>query len=158
MKGVIVYDSIHGNTEQVARAIASALGTPEEIETRRVAEVDPERLTDLDVLIVGAPTHAFRPAPAAREFLQRIPAGALEGVTVAAFDTRMSVEDAGSAVFGFFVRFFGYAAKPIADRLKRKGGELALPPEGFFVEGAEGPLKEGELERAADWAERILAA
>jgi flavodoxin len=155
---MVVYDSVHGNTEQVARAIAGALGSPEEIETRRVTEVDPDQLAELDVLVVGAPTHAFRPSPAAREFLNSIPADALEGITVAAFDTRMSVEDAGSAVFGFFVRFFGYAAKPIADRLKRKGGELALPPEGFFVEGAEGPLKEGELERAADWAEQIPAA
>ena len=40
----------------------------------------------------------------------------------------------------------------------KKGGELALPAEGFYVEGSEGPLKEGELERAADWARQILAA
>jgi len=53
------------------------------------------------------------------------------------------------------VKLFGYAAEPIAKRLGRKGGELAVTPEGFLVEGTEGPLKEGELERAAAWAERI---
>lgn len=158
MKGMVVYDSVHGNTEQVARAIAGALGSPEEIETRRMTEVVPEQLAGLDVLVVGAPTHAFRPSPAARQFLQRIPAGGLDGVTVAAFDTRMSVEDTESAVFGFFVRFFGYAAKPIADQLERKGGDLALPPEGFAVEGAEGPLKDGELERAADWVSELVGS
>ena len=57
----------------------------------------------------------------------------------------------------FFVRIFGYAAKPIADRLAKKGGDLAVPPEGFYVGDMEGPLLEGELERAADWAKQILA-
>ena len=59
-----------------------------------------------------------------------------------------------------FLRFmagrFGYAAKPIADRLQKKGGDLAVPPEGFIVLGAEGPLKEGELERAAEWGRRVV--
>jgi hypothetical protein len=55
----------------------------------------------------------------------------------------------------FVVKLFGYAAKPIADRLKKKGGELTIPPEGFLVKGTEGPLKEGELERAADWAKSL---
>jgi hypothetical protein len=54
------------------------------------------------------------------------------------------------------VNVFGYAAKPISDRLEKKGGELAVPPEGFYVDGTEGPLTEGELERAADWARQIL--
>jgi flavodoxin I len=51
-----------------------------------------------------------------------------------------------------FIKVFGYAAKPIADLLQKIGGEFSLPPEGFFVKDAEGLLKEGELERAAEWA------
>jgi len=91
-------------------------------------------------------------------FLKRIPKSGLKGVKVAAFDTRftMSVIEE-SRVLPFFVRLFGYAAKPISDRLKKKGGELIISPEGFFVEGVEGPLKEGELERAANWAKQIIA-
>jgi hypothetical protein len=54
------------------------------------------------------------------------------------------------------VNVFGYAAKPISDRLEKKGGELVVSPEGFYVDGTEGPLTEGELERAADWARQIL--
>ena len=80
----------------------------------------------------------------------------LSGVKVAAFDTRISITDMGPAILRFLAGLFGYAAKPIADRLKRKGGELAVPPEGFIVLGAEGPLKEGELERAADWARQVM--
>ena len=52
----------------------------------------------------------------------------------------------------------GYAAEPIAKGLKRKGGDQRLPPEGFYVADTEGPLKEGELERAAEWAQRVVAS
>ena len=57
-----------------------------------------------------------------------------------------------------FVKLFGYAAEPIAARLEKKGGELAVPPEPFYVGGTEGPLLEGELERAEDWARQIAAS
>jgi flavodoxin len=154
---MVVYDSVFGNTEQVAQAIGRALGAPEDTEVRRVAEVTAEQLTGLEVLIVGSPTRAFQPTPATKQFLKRIPAGGLKDVRVAAFDTRYSMEDTDSAILRFMVKLFGYAAKPIADRLKGKGGDLALPPEGFIVEGTEGPLRDGELERAGDWARRIAA-
>ena len=49
----------------------------------------------------------------------------------------------------------GYAAPRITNAFKKKGGNLAVTPEGFFVKGKEGPLKEGELERAASWAKEI---
>ena len=56
------------------------------------------------------------------------------------------------------VNFFGYAAKPIANRLQKKAGALIAAPEGFIVKGKEGPLKEGELERAAQWARQLMVA
>ena len=43
-------------------------------------------------------------------------------------------------------------------RAKKKKGELALEPEGFIVTGTEGPLKEGELERAANWIRPVIQA
>jgi flavodoxin len=157
MKALVIYDSFFGNTEQIARAIGNALGSQGEVEVLRVGDVKPEQLAGLNLLIVGSPTRAFRPTPAISSFLGRIPANGLQGVKVAAFDTRMSTQDANSPILAFFVKLFGYAAKPIADKLTKKGGELAIPPEGFFVKGSEGPLKEGELERAADWARQIIA-
>jgi len=33
---------------------------------------------------------------------------------------------------------------------------LVGTPEGFLVKGKKGPLKEGELERAAGWARSLL--
>ncbi len=38
---------------------------------------------------------------------------------------------------------------------RAKGGQAILPPEGFIVEDKEGPLRAGELERAAGWGRQI---
>lgn len=159
MKALIIYDSFFGNTEQIAQAIGNALGSPEDVEVLRVGDVKPEQLTGATLLIVGSPTRGFRPTPAISNLLKSIPKNGLKGVKVAAFDTRFTRDEIESSVFilPILVNLFGYAAKPIADRLEKKGGERIVPPEGFFVEGTEGPLKEGELERAADWAKQIMA-
>ncbi len=156
MKATIVYDSVFGNTEKIAQAIGDALGSQEEVEVLRVGQVSPEQWAGITVLVVGSPTRAFSPTPAIKKFLGGIPRRGLKGVKVAAFDTRILIEDVDSRILPPLVKLFGYAAEPIANRLKKKEGELAVPPKGFFVEGSEGPLKEGELERAADWARQIL--
>lgn len=158
MKALVIYDSFFGNTEQIARAIGNALGSQEDVGTFRVGDVKLEWLTGLGLLIVGSPTRGFRPTEAIVNFLKSIPANGLKGVKVAAFDTRIATSDIGSPLLRLFVNKGGYAAKPIADLLTKNGGELIRPPEGFYVEDREGPLKEGELERAADWAKRISAA
>jgi flavodoxin I len=158
MKAMVVYDSAYGNTEKVARAIGQALGSPEDVATVRVGNVKPEQLPGLTLLIVGSPTQKFRPLGAITNFLKGIPNDGLKGVKAAAFDTRFTESEIEKVrILAFFVRIFGYAAKPIADRLEKKGGELAVPPEGFYVSDTEGPLLEGELERAADWARQIGA-
>ena len=149
MKALVVYDSVFGNTEQVAYTIRDSLGS--DVEALRVGDVKHEQVAGLDYLIVGSPTRAFNPTKAITNFLKKMPRDSLNGVKVAAFDTRLDTDDVNSSVLNVFVKFFGYAAKPIADRLRKKGGTLIAPPEGFYVEDTEGPLKAGELERAAAW-------
>lgn len=156
MRNLIVYDSFFGNTEQVATAIGAAVGSEPDVAVCRVTEVDPQQLEGLAYLIVGSPTRAFSPSPAIKAFLKQIPPNQLRGVKVAAFDTRIAVEDTGSRILSFMVKLFGYAAKPMLRRLVKKGGDAAAPAEGFYVEGSEGPLKEGELKRATDWAKRMV--
>ena len=73
--------------------------------------------------------HAFSPTPAIKTWLKSIAANGLQGVKVAAFDTRIALEDVDSAILNFLVKIFGYAAKPIGDRLTKKGGELMMSPE-----------------------------
>ena len=156
MKAMVVYDSIFGNTEQIARVIGKTLGSDMDVKILKVNQGNPEQLKGLNLLIVGSPTRAFQPTPAIKKFLGSLPKNSLKEIKVSAFDTRISTSDANSAVLNVFVKLFGYAAKPIADRLVKKGGELISDPEGFIVKGSEGPLKEGEEKRAADWAKQIL--
>ena len=157
MKIVIVYNSLYGNTEKIAQAIAKALAPRAEVETFRVNELEAGHEKDADWLIVGSPTQKFMPTPAINNFLKRIGQNELMGVKCAAFDTRLTVEEIeATPVLPVFVRIFGYAAGSITARLKRKGGELAASPEGFYVMGMEGPLKDGELERAAAWVNLIV--
>ena len=158
MKVLILYDPVFGNTEQIARMIGNALGSQEDVEILRVSKVKPEQLTGLKSLIVGSPTRQLRPPAAINNLLKRIPKNGLKGVKVAAFDTRFTMETIKSSFFmlPLLVNIFGYGAKPISELLKRNGGDLVAPPEGFLVEDVEGPLKEGEIERAANWAKKIF--
>ena len=104
-------------------------------------------MESIDLLVVGSPTQGAKPTPAIQGFLSKIPDRAIKDLKVAAFDTRLSTR---------LVGIFGYAAGRIATGLKGKGGTLVVAPQGFFVKGREGPLKEGELERAAAWAKEII--
>jgi flavodoxin I len=140
MKTIIVYDSKFGNTEKIAGAIGEAMTG--EIKVLRVGEADPSE--SFDLLIVGSPTHGGRPTPAIKDFIKQVPA--LNGAPVAAFDTRVT---------SVFAKLFGYAAGRIGKPFEKKGGKLVKPPQAFYVKGTEGPLKEGELERAARWAEEL---
>ena len=158
MKTLIVYDSVFGNTEQIARAIGQALGAPEQAETLHVTKVTPARLIGEELVIVGSPTRGFRPTETNTKFQDAIPGDGLNGIKVAAFDTRISVADVNNRVLNLFVKIFGYAAQPIAKKLTKKGGTLVAAPEGFFVKGSEGPLKDGERERAAEWGKSITQA
>ncbi len=155
MKALVIYDSIYGNTQSIARSIGKALGPREDVETVKVSDVKEQQIAETDLLVVGSPTRAFRPTRPVSDFLKKLPANAIRGLKVAAFDTRISLTDITSPVLRRFLGLFGYASQPIANGLRKKGGELIMPPEGFFVEASEGPLKDGELLRAEQWARQI---
>jgi len=155
LKSLVIYDSKFGNTEQIAKAIAGAITPLGEVKVLRADKANPSELSSIDFLIVGSPTHAGRATRAIKEFLKKIPANALKNVGVTSFDTRFSAKDKGVGT-RILLRVLGYAAGRITNSLKSKGGYLAAEPEGFIVEDSEGPLKKGELERAAIWAKGII--
>jgi flavodoxin len=161
MKTLILYDSVYGNTEKIALAISNALGSQEDVSITKVSDAKPDQFAGLNLLIVGAPTQRFRTTAAMNDLLKMIPQNSLKGAKVAAFDTRLTVNEINKTpILAFFVKMFGvnaYAARLIANRLRKKGGEFVGSPEGFFVEGMKGPLVEGELERAVNWARQIIA-
>ena len=146
MKALIVYDSVEGNTEKIARAMAEALA-PSEVKILRPGEASSLDLKSFDLLAVGSPTMGGRPTQPMQAFLAGIPQDALKDKDVIAFDTRLKAA---------WVKIFGNAAQRIAVTLKDRGGKLMAPPEGFIVTGSKGPLKEGETERAAGWVKALM--
>ncbi|MFO7979268.1 MAG: flavodoxin family protein [Candidatus Aminicenantes bacterium] len=155
MKILIIYDSMYGNTEKIARAMGDAI--PENIKVIRADKAGPSEVESIDLLIVGSPTQGFRATKPVQTFIEKIHKSSLKGMKVAAFDTRMPEAEVGKGL-RFIMRMGGYAAPRIAKAFKKMGGSLVVPPEGFFVKDKEGPLKEGELERAAAWAKKVRKA
>ena len=149
---LIIFDSFFGNTEKIAQALGEALG---DVPVKKVDQVKDEDLIDLKVLIVGSPTRAFQPSPGIKAFLKGLKPGALQGVKAAAFDTRIPKDQTNSGFLKFMISLFGYADKKIEKLLVKAGADIALESAGFGVTDTEGPLVEGELERASEWAKRI---
>lgn len=147
MNTLVVYDSQYGNTEQVARKIAShceALGPVQTASVRSSAQID---LAGVDLLLIGGPTQGHGMSQPLRAWLDGVPAKSLQAMTVATFDTRLR--------WPMFLS--GSAARAAAKRLERDGARLIVPPESFLVAGSEGPLVDAELDRADAWAETLAA-
>lgn len=169
LRALVVVESMFGNTEQVARAVAAGLadgGVDASVVDVGAAPVDLP--PDVDLLVVGSPTHAFslsRPATRAdavrqgapperavtglREWLGTLlPQDVRHSPVVAVFDTRVSK-----------VRRLPAAAGPRAVRLARRRGLTVLGrPEAFLVADTPGPLVAGELERATVWGHQLAGA
>jgi hypothetical protein len=165
MKALVVYESMYGNTAAVGDAIASSLRARGlDVEASPVTKVDPGATGDVDLLVVGGPTHVHGMSrsstrktaagderntypdptvePGLREWVKQLPAGT--GRFAAAFDTRI---DKPRIVTGS-------AAKGIARRLDGQGYQLVVQPECFLV-STQNTLIEGELEHAARWGAEV---
>ena len=158
MKVLVIYDTFFSNTEKIAQAVGKGLGTDKEVSIVKVDAVNSEMLEGLDFLIIGSPTRAFSPTPASKTFIRKLAANQLNGVKVIAFDTRLPINEKTPGILRFLAGIFGYADKPLLDELKKKGGVQVVPSEGFMVTDSEGPLAEGELERATEWGKAIRIA
>jgi flavodoxin len=144
MRSLIVYDSWYGNTERIAEAIARGIGD-ESLVVK--VDADPKRYLRGDqLLLVGSPTHGGVATPEMHEFLNTLGPEELRGARFATFDTRIN---------GRWLRVVGFASDRIAKQLSAKGGSLVIHPEGFYVHGKEGPLLDGEIERAEQWAVQL---
>jgi flavodoxin I len=83
---------------------------------------------------------------AMQAFLDSLTPDDLKNKRFAAFDTRAK---------SFIVKLLGYAAPRIESAVRAKYGNVIAPPNGFFVKGTQGPLADGEVERAAAWGKRL---
>jgi flavodoxin I len=152
MKTLIVYDSLYGNTEKVARTISDTI---KNARLKVVKDVTTADLQALDLLIVGSPTQGGRPTAALQQFLKDLSVKQVKGVRVATFDTRFAINNHGLGL-KVLMSVIRFAAEKVAGELKNKGGKLVGAPTGFVVTGKEGPLQEGELKRAQAWAREVV--
>jgi flavorubredoxin len=159
---LVVFESMFGNTRDVADAIAEGLRTRYSVDLVEVGAAPTTLPRDMDLVVVGGPTHAFgMTRPATREdAASRSPSGIISSGTglrewlealvlptvmrVAAFDTRIDKP-----------RVPGSAAKAAAKRLRRLGAHITAPAESFYVVDVRGPLLAGELQRARAWGESL---
>jgi flavodoxin len=154
MKAILVYDSYFGNTEKIALSIAEGMEGQTEVINIRDESTDSDNIQIPDMAIIGSPTRGFR---ATQEINNFIKSQKVKNIPAAAFDTRVDLEVINSKALRFLVKKGGYAADTINSKLIKKGCEIIMPPEGFIVMGEEGPLKNGELERAYLWGKKITS-
>ena len=155
MKSVIIYDSQFGNTKIIAQTIFESLKTKT---TARLVQASTATLNDLQgvkIIVIGSPTQGGRPTTGIHSFLDKIPPGFLKGKKVAAFDTRFD-KNKVNFLIQLLIQKFDYAAPKISDAMVAKGGQLATPPQGFFVQGKSGPLVLGEEARSQIWANQLI--
>jgi len=162
MRALVVYESMFGNTEAVARAVADGLAEMHDVDLREVSQVSNAVIGRTDLIVVGGPTHAFslsRPATRAsaleqggthgnndfgiREWLGHLRPGS-QAEPVAVFDTRIAKAR----------RLPGSAAAKAA-KLVSHLGYASAGRQSFYVSDTSGPLLPGEFERATAWGAKL---
>ena len=165
MKVVVVYESMFGNTQLIAEAIAKGMIDVADVNLGNVDELSPEDVLGADLVVAGGPTHVhgmarqstrfpkednpkYQPSlpgtEVLRDWIDKMPKGTAECAT---FDTR----------FDKPAWLTGSAAKKIARKLAAKGYKV-VGVESFFVDGGDGPLAAGETDRATAWARKLAGA
>ena len=147
MNTVIVYFSKFGNTQKVAEHIGEVCKIHGATQVCSLEDLAPTALQNADLVIFGSPTHRMNLPETIRSLFESLPKRALKGTPVAAFDTSYKMNR-------FLSRFT--AAKKLAQKLRKLGGKQVVSPETFLVMEKEGPLYEGELARAKNWAGIVL--
>lgn len=166
MKVLVVYESMFGNTAAVARAIAGGCSdTGARVALLPVGEADHHTVDDYDLVVVGAPTHAWSLSrPSTREDAVRQGASADTETGLREWIARLEPQVGARPAFAVFDsrigtgtarHFTGSAARRAARALRARHRVLADDPASFFVEGTAGPLLPGEDVRARAWGSRL---
>jgi hypothetical protein len=168
MKALVVYESMYGNTHEIAEHIAAGLriaGVAADVV--QVNECLEDAVRESDLVVVGGPTHvhtmagprsrkaAADRAAATNQTLEQSAVGdglrewfdamsVVCGVAAAAFDTR---QDAPAALTG-------QASGRIRSQLLNRGFRVVAPPRSFLVDKRP-RLLAGEAERAEQWGATI---
>jgi hypothetical protein len=165
MKTLVVYESMFGNTEEIANAVAAGLGESVDVQVAEVADA-PTDPSDVELIVAGGPTHAFSMS---RENTRTdaISKGAHEGEREFGLREWMAALPSGNhtekmTTFDTKIKSMrhlpGSAAKSAAKAAHRHGYESLSKAESFYVEDIDGPLLDGEIDRARAWGRRLAAS
>ena len=134
-KAIVIYDTQFGNTEKIAKALASGIKEQGvQVDCVKVDEVDVNKLAEYDLLAIGGPTIAFGMSKPVKDLLEKLEDIGLRGRKAFAFDTKVR-----------FV-FSGSAAKGIEGKLKGLGMSIVRPCSSAIVKWGEVSLEEGAEE------------
>lgn len=136
MKALVVYDSMYGNTEKLAKALGAGLASGGvDVAVKKVDSIKSGELIGVDLLCVGSPTHAWNASKPTKEFLEQLKnVEGLSGKKAFAFATKMKS------------RLAGDAGGKIENKLRDADLTIARHSETAIVEGREGPLEENAEE------------
>ena len=162
-KALVVFESMFGNTELIAQAVAEGLRASMPVEVTEVMDAPADPPADISLIVAGGPTEAFSMSrtrtrteavrqggrPGREEFGLR---DWLAGLPSRDTNTKLATFD---TKFAKMRQLAGSAAKGAAKAGRHHGFNLAVPPESFFVHDTAGPLADGELGRARAWGQRL---
>ena len=152
MNSIIVYDTSYGNTKKLAETIAETLKeSGMEVTLFKVNEVKKLSAKDYNLLVLGSPTKFGTMTFAMKWFLGKVKSEEWTNKPFAAFDT----ENPENIEQSQLQNKEWSAAEKIAEKLKEKKMNQLAPVLKALVLGQKGPLVEGEINRARDYASEL---
>jgi hypothetical protein len=168
MRALVVYESMYGNTHEIADAIAEGLRTTlDDVVVAGLADGEPS-LVGVDLVVAGGPTHvhgmsrprtrqaAAEAAAKSADDLAMEPGAESRGIRewlgslgevhrlAAAFDTRIDAPPA----------LTGHASAGIGKRLRKHGCTIVVEPKSFLVDKTS-HLLAAERDHAREWGVHV---
>ena len=160
MKGIVAFDSVHGNTKQVAEAIADEIRKAgHEVEVFFLKESKASTIQG-DFLFIGSPTRASRMTGQVKAFIESLDVEYWKNKPIISFDTIgpfskdaekrkkwLDLADEGSK----------NAASRMRDMCRERGMKDCSRAFHIAVVGFLGPLAPDALDIARDYTRKFLA-
>ncbi len=160
-RALIIVESYFGNTRAIAEAVAAGLlGGGAEAQVVDVSQAPSTLPADLDLLVLGAPTHNRgmpTSATRAKACEQTEPGEAPHGIG-GWLETTAIPASTDAAAFDTVISkgwLSGSAAKAIAKALRRHQGRETTSVRSFVVTASKGPLAGGEETDARSWGREL---
>jgi len=146
MKVLIVFDTKHGNTLQVADLIADGINSVEGNETEVVNVKDFDLSVDktYDLILIGSPNHVGSHVKSIKKFIKNLSSANIKASSFAAFDTYMSKA---------FEKAVKKMEKQISENLPNS--TMALPGLSIKVGGMKGPIVEEDLSKCKEYGIKL---